>query len=182
MDFSVGFDGQNCRFVGLVGTGGSDIARGTIAVGCSHFQVEFFAGGQGFWIRRDRDLGQDWVGFVDSGEACLDPLDKGLVVGRIGFKFFTATVGELRGCFLEQEAIGRGGGLDASSAGIGDDGAEVHVGVETQQGECKSVLTAGLAVAGAGVATTSGENGLDIEFEFSGTVGGIGFDKSVLGV
>jgi hypothetical protein len=81
-------------------------------------------------------------------------------------KFLSATVGELGGCFEEQKAIGRGCWGDAATSGIGDDRAVVHLGVEAQQGEGKSVLASGLTVAGTGVTSSGCKDRLDIDFEF----------------
>lgn len=58
--------------------------------------------------------------------------------------------------------------MDTAASGIGHDGAEVHIGVEAKEGEGESVLASGFAVAWSGVATSGGEDWLDIEFEFEG--------------
>lgn len=143
-----------------------DIAIGAIGVAGADGERDLDIGpGDDHLLGLDLDAGGLWDFSLIELCAIADPLGEGVVEGAAFFKELATGVRDGAIGLGEEERVFREGEVDAAPGHFGGEAEVIALGIEAVEGEVESVLAAGGAVAGAGVATGGGEDGHDIELE-----------------
>jgi hypothetical protein len=98
-------------------------------------------------------------------QAGFYPSAQRLVIIVFGVQSNSTTVWFFAGRFLEKQAFMGISEGDSPTSGVFDQRVKVHVRVESEQGQRESVLASRFAMAGAGIATSSSEDWLNVQFE-----------------
>ena len=82
-----------------------------------------------------------------------------------GSDSLAAAMGSEGGCLQKEQAVCWRGGEDSASASFTNQGIEIEVVVETQEGKLETILSPLLSMAGAGIAAQLCQDRLDVLFE-----------------
>ncbi len=164
-DQAVLIDGHQGALAGLEGGEGGDVSGGAVGVLGLNDQLLLFFGQEPAVGGLDGDAGERGGVLGVSGHSGGDPGAQGLVVRVAGGEAGAASVGEAGGGLGQQQAAVGVARPGPAAEGVPGDGPVVGVGVEAQQGELEPVLARRLAVAGAGVAAETREDGLNVALE-----------------
>ena len=82
-----------------------------------------------------------------------------------GSDSLAAAMGSEGGCLQKEQAVCWRGGEDSASASFTNQGIEIEVVVETQEGKLETILSTLLSMAGAGIAAQLCQDRLDVLFE-----------------
>lgn len=118
----------------------------------------------------DGDPLEDGVTGLLSRQPLLDPLFEDFIERPVRLQPLAPAMRDKPGSLVQEEAFTRSGSEHAPAAAFVDERGVIEVGIEPQQRERETILPAGLAVAGAGIAAQAGEDGDDVVFEADGAL------------
>ena len=165
LDVTVGVDRDHGRFAGTERGQMRHVFRRPVGEPSRDPQIERFASAQRAFLGLDdhaRQLRRIGRGPRKSGD---DPAAERLVERPRGVDPSSSAVRNFGRGFLKDETLLGHGLKNSTPSGLAGDGDMVEFGVEAQERQLEAVLTAGLAVTGAGVAPRPGQNRLDVPLE-----------------